>query len=54
MVKYVTHQYTFSNKKLVDLGYQFKYNTWTGFEQTVDWYFDHDWLPTEQNNMEVP
>ncbi len=54
MVKYVTHQYTFSNQKLKDLGYKFKYDTWTGFQQTVEWYFEHGWLPTEQNNMEVP
>ncbi len=53
MLKYVTHQYCFSNKKLKDLGYKFKWDTWTGFKQTVDWYIEHAWLPTEQNKMEV-
>jgi len=53
MLKYITHQYAFSNKKLKDLGYKFKYDTWTGFKQTVDWYIEHGWLPTEQNGMEV-
>ncbi|MHA1149250.1 MAG: NAD-dependent epimerase/dehydratase family protein [Promethearchaeota archaeon] len=53
MLEYVTHQYAFSNKKLKDLGYKFKYDTWTGFKETIDWYIEHGWLPTEQNKMEV-
>ncbi|MFO8019431.1 MAG: NAD(P)-dependent oxidoreductase [Promethearchaeia archaeon] len=53
MVKYVTHQYAFSNKKLKNLGYDFKYDTWSGFAQTIDWYCAHNWLPTEKNQMEV-
>ncbi|MGQ4875061.1 MAG: NAD-dependent epimerase/dehydratase family protein [Promethearchaeia archaeon] len=53
MLKYITHQYAFSNKKLKDLGYKFKYDTWTGFKETIDWYIEHGWLPTEQNGMEV-
>ena len=53
MVKYVTHQYAFSNKKLKKLGYQFTYDTWKGFAQTIDWYYEHNWLPTENNQMEV-
>lgn len=53
MLKYVTHQYAFSNKKLKDLGYKFKFDTWTGFKQTIDWYMEHGWLPTEENKMEV-
>ena len=54
MVKYVTHQYAFSNQKLKDLGYKFKFDTWTGFQDTINWYFEHNWLPTETNTMEVP
>lgn len=53
MLKYVTHQYAFSNKKIKDLGYKFKYDTWTGFKETIDWYIERGWLPTEQNKMEV-
>ncbi|MHA1292815.1 MAG: NAD-dependent epimerase/dehydratase family protein [Promethearchaeota archaeon] len=53
MVHYVTHQYAFSNKKLKELGYKFKYDTWTGFKQTIRWYYDHGWIPTEYNKMEV-
>ncbi|MGV9172519.1 MAG: NAD-dependent epimerase/dehydratase family protein [Promethearchaeia archaeon] len=53
MVKYITHQYAFSNEKLKLLGYEFKYNTWSGFAQTIKWYYDHDWLPTETNQIEV-
>ncbi|MHA1294677.1 MAG: NAD-dependent epimerase/dehydratase family protein [Promethearchaeota archaeon] len=53
MLKYITHQYAFSNKKLKDLGFTFKYDTWSGFKETIDWYIEHAWLPTEQNGMEV-
>lgn len=53
MVKYVTHQYAFSNKKIKGLGFEFKYDTWRGFKETVDWYIEHGWIPTEQNKMEV-
>lgn len=53
MIKYVTHNYAFSNQKLKDLGFKFKYNVWTGFKETVDWYIERAWLPTEWNKMEV-
>jgi len=53
MIKYITHQYAFSNQKLKDLGFKFKYNIWTGFKETIDWYIERGWLPTEQNKMEV-
>jgi len=53
MVEYLTKQFAYSNQKLKDLGYKFKYDTWTGFKQTIDWYIEHGWLPTEQNKMHV-
>lgn len=53
MAKYITHQHAFSNKKLKDLGYEFKYNTWTGFKETIEWYIRCNWIPTEQNKMDV-
>jgi nucleoside-diphosphate-sugar epimerase len=53
MVHYITHQYAFSNEKLKKLGYNFKFDSWAGFKETVNWYYDHNWLPTEQNGMEV-
>lgn len=53
MLKYVTHQYAFSNQKLKDLGYEFKFDTWSGFKETINWYIEHGWLPTEYNGMEV-
>lgn len=53
MIKYVTHNYAFSNQRLKDLGFKFKYNAWTGFSETIDWYIEHAWLPTEQNKMPV-
>jgi len=53
MVKYVTHQYAVSNQKLKDIGYKYKFNVWTGFKQTIDWYHEHGWLPTEENKMKI-
>lgn len=53
MLEYVTHQYAFSNQKLKDLGYEFRYDTWSGFKHTIDWYYQHGWLPTEEKEMVV-
>ncbi len=53
MVEYVTHNHAFSNKKLKDLGFKFSYDTWKGYKETIDWYVENGWLPTEQNKMEV-
>jgi len=53
MIHYITHQYAFSNQKLKDLGYKFKFDVWTGFKETIDWYIEHAWLPTEKNKMEA-
>ena len=54
MAGYITHQYAFSNQKLKDLGYEFKYQTIDGFSQTIRWYLDHGWFPTEaEDSLEV-
>jgi len=53
MVKYLTHQYAFSNQKIKDLGYKFKFDTIKGFKETISWYFDNGWLPSVINKSEV-
>ncbi|MFX1276782.1 MAG: NAD-dependent epimerase/dehydratase family protein [Promethearchaeota archaeon] len=53
MVKYLTHQYAFSNQKIKNLGYEFKFDTINGFKETIDWYFEHGWLPSVTNKIEV-
>lgn len=53
MVKYLTHQYAFSNEKIKNLGYKFKYDTIDGFKETIDWYFKQGWLPSVINKSEV-
>jgi len=53
MLEYLTKQFAYSNKKLKQLGYKFKYDTFSGFKQTINWYIQHGWLPTEQNKMEI-
>jgi len=48
MVKYLTHQYYFSNKKVKDIGFKFKYNDFQkGISETINWYKIHNWLPTD-------
>ena len=45
MTGYVTHQYYFSNQKLKDLGFKFKYQSWKkGHLETINWYKEHGWL----------
>ena len=53
MVKYLTHQYAFSNQKIKDLGYNFEYDTIDGFKETLDWYFKQGWLPSVLNKRVV-
>ncbi len=48
MAHYVIHQYYFSNEKLKDLGFKFKYGDFkSGTRQTIRWYIDHGWFPEE-------
>ncbi|MHA1732770.1 MAG: NAD-dependent epimerase/dehydratase family protein [Promethearchaeota archaeon] len=48
MADYITHQYAFSNKKLKDLGFKFKYNPYEGTEETLRWYLEHGWFESEE------
>jgi nucleoside-diphosphate-sugar epimerase len=48
MVKYLTHQYYFSNEKIKELGFEFEYNDFRkGIFETIVWYKTHNWLPTD-------
>jgi nucleoside-diphosphate-sugar epimerase len=47
MADYITHQYYFSNKKLKDLGFHLKYNSYEGTMHTINWYKEHGWLESE-------
>jgi nucleoside-diphosphate-sugar epimerase len=50
MVEYLIHQYYFSNKKLKDLGFKFKYNDFRkGILETVQWYIENGWFPMQEN-----
>jgi len=47
MLGYLTHQYYFSNKKVKDLGFQFKYDDFKhGIHETIKWYEENGWLPS--------
>ena len=49
MVEYLVHQYYFSNKKLKDLGFEFKYNDFKkGILETIQWYIEKGWFPTQE------
>lgn len=52
MVEYLIHQYYFSNKKLKDLGFEFKYNNFQkGVFETIAWYKKHGWLPKRKEEL---
>jgi dihydroflavonol-4-reductase len=51
MIGYVTHQYAFSNEKIKSLGFEFKYKGRKALKDTIDWYMENGWLPTEYNEM---
>ncbi|MHA1271042.1 MAG: NAD-dependent epimerase/dehydratase family protein [Candidatus Helarchaeota archaeon] len=44
MLKYITHNYYFSNKKLRNLGFQFKYKWDQAVTNTINWYYDNGWF----------
>ncbi|MFW9866503.1 MAG: NAD-dependent epimerase/dehydratase family protein [Candidatus Thorarchaeota archaeon] len=49
MAEYTTHQYLFSNKKIKDLGFKFKFPDYkTATKDTVEWYFKNKWLECEE------
>ncbi|MFX1469426.1 MAG: NAD-dependent epimerase/dehydratase family protein [Promethearchaeota archaeon] len=48
MADYIKHQYLFSNKKVKDLGFKFKFPDYkTATYNTVDWYLKNNWLESE-------
>jgi nucleoside-diphosphate-sugar epimerase len=48
MTAYTIHQYIFSNKKIKDLGFKFKYPEYTSAtKNTIDWYVSNNWLESE-------
>lgn len=49
MIEYIVHQYYFSNKKLRDLGFKFKYNgdPYKGTRETIQWYINQGWFEHE-------
>jgi nucleoside-diphosphate-sugar epimerase len=49
MAEYITHQYWFSNQKIKNLGFTFKFpDMFSGTKQTIEWYVDHGWLKNEK------
>ncbi len=48
MADYTTHQYLFSNKKIKDLGFKFKFPDYkSATKDTVEWYLKNKWLESE-------
>lgn len=48
MVEYVTHNYYFSNQKLIKLGFKYKYPTvFDVAKDSVRWYLDYKWFEIE-------
>ncbi|MFW9971645.1 MAG: NAD-dependent epimerase/dehydratase family protein [Candidatus Odinarchaeota archaeon] len=48
MAGYTTHQYLFSNQKIKDLGFEFKFSDYkSAIVDTVEWYFRNKWLESE-------
>lgn len=48
MTGYTTHQYLFSNKKIKDLGFEFKFSDYkSATDNTIQWYLQNKWLESE-------
>ncbi|NHJ25467.1 MAG: NAD(P)-dependent oxidoreductase [Candidatus Lokiarchaeota archaeon] len=48
MTEYTIHQYLFSNKKIKELGFKFKYPDYrSATKDTIDWYISNNWLESE-------
>ncbi|MFX1358163.1 MAG: NAD-dependent epimerase/dehydratase family protein [Promethearchaeota archaeon] len=48
MTEYTIHQYLFSNKKIKDLGFKYKFPDYrSATKNTVDWYLLNNWLESE-------
>ncbi|MHA1680573.1 MAG: NAD-dependent epimerase/dehydratase family protein [Promethearchaeota archaeon] len=54
MAEYVVHQYYFSNEKIKNLGFTFKYpNMLPGTKQTLQWYLESGWIKKEVNPLSI-
>jgi nucleoside-diphosphate-sugar epimerase len=48
MTEYTIHQYLFSNQKIKDLGFNFKFPEYrSATKNTIDWYISNNWLESE-------
>lgn len=48
MADYIKHQYLFSNKKIKELGFKFKFPDYkTATYDTVNWYLKNNWVESE-------
>ncbi|MFX0003574.1 MAG: NAD-dependent epimerase/dehydratase family protein [Candidatus Hodarchaeota archaeon] len=48
MAGYTTHQYLFSNQKIKDLGFKFKFPDYkSATDDTIEWYLKNKWLESE-------
>jgi hypothetical protein len=48
MAEYMTHNYYFSNKKIRDLGFKFKWaDPYISTHETIQWYLTHGWIERE-------
>ena len=48
MTEYTIHQYLFSNQKVKDLGFEFKFPEYrSATKNTIDWYISNNWLESE-------
>jgi len=48
MTSYTIHQYLFPNKKIKNLGFQFKFPDYkSATKDTIDWYLRNNWLEGE-------
>ncbi|MFX1379740.1 MAG: NAD-dependent epimerase/dehydratase family protein [Promethearchaeota archaeon] len=48
MAGYTTHQYLFSNQKIKNLGFKFKFQDYkSATENTIEWYLKNKWLESE-------
>ncbi|MFX1353293.1 MAG: NAD-dependent epimerase/dehydratase family protein [Promethearchaeota archaeon] len=48
MAAYTMHQYVFSNKKIKNLGFKFKFTDYkSATKDTVEWYLKNNWLESE-------
>src|SRR5271157_525011 len=48
MADYISHQYYFSNQKIKNLGFKFKWDPISGTAEIIKWYKDRGWLESEQ------